>query len=382
MSVSKVNIGVVGAGSFADVWYLPILEMHPNVQIQAICSPSGTSAENLAKKYTILSSFQSYKEMFEKAELDGICIVTPNESHHDIAVEASKRGIHVMCEKPLAMDQHEAHSMVKAAEENKIIHGVNFTYRENPAVKKLKELLEEGFIGKVYDGKFQYTGAYGLSGPPGWRGTKLKGGTGGVIADLGSHLIDLVQFVLGENVSSVQSTLSFLHEGKLKMIHDMDSHDQSADSVYFNGSFPSGVHGSFYTSWISSQGNRSQTIELSFFGSEGAIQLLSSELGVQLTYSQGTGPWQEIDLEDVMKWDDMAEPSEVRFRPWRLTNRNEIWKWINVILERKNSERLFLPGIPNFRDGYSVQKVIDAVIQSAYLGKVVSVKEITTPKSQ
>ncbi|WP_332693615.1 Gfo/Idh/MocA family protein [Halalkalibacter lacteus] len=381
MSVSNINIGVVGAGSFADLWYLPILERHPNVHIQAICSPSGTSAENLAKKYTIHSSYQSYKEMFEKAELDGICIVTPNESHHDIAVEASKRGIHVMCEKPLAMDQHEAHSMVKAAEENKIIHGVNFTYRENPGVQKLKELLERGFIGIVYDGKFQYTGAYGLSGPPGWRGTKSKGGTGGVLADLGSHLIDLVQFVLGENVRSVQSSLSFLHEGKLKMIHDMDNYDQSADSVYFNGTFSSGAHGSFYTSWISSQGNRGQTIELSFFGSEGTIQFLSSELGVQLKYAHGKGQWQEIHLENVIKWDDMAEPNEGRFRPWRLTNRNEIWKWLDLILKRKKSERRLLTGIPNFRDGYSVQKVIDAVIQSAYLGKVVSVKEITKSKS-
>jgi predicted dehydrogenase len=381
MSVCKVNIGVVGAGSFTALWYLPILEKHPNVQIQAICSPSGTSAETLLKKYNILSSYQSYKEMFEKAELDGICIVTPNASHHDIAVEAAKRGIHVMCEKPLAMTHVEARSMLEAAKENEIVHGVNFTYRENPAVKKVKELLEEGFIGKVYDGKFQYTGAYGLSGPPGWRGTKSKGGAGGVLADLGSHLIDLVQFVLGENVSSVQSSLSFLHEGELKTIHGMDKYDQSADSVYFNGTFSSGAHGSFYTSWISSQGNRGQTIELSLFGSEGAIQLLSSELGIQLTYSKGTGPWQEIDLENVMKWDDMAEPSEERFRPWHLTNRNEIWKWINVILERKNSERLFLPGIPSFGDGYSVQKVIDAVIQSAYLGKVVSVKEITKPRS-
>ncbi|RBW69811.1 Gfo/Idh/MocA family protein [Bacillus taeanensis] len=381
MSVSKVNIGLVGAGSFADLWYLPILEKHPAVQLQAICSPSGTSAENLAQKYNILSSYRSYKEMFEKEKLDGVCIVTPNEAHHDIAVEASMRGIHVICEKPLAMNGDEALSMVKAAEENNIIHGVNFTYRENPGVKKLKQLLAEGLIGEIYEGKFQYTGAYGLAGPPGWRGTKSKGGVGGVLADLGSHLIDLVQFVLGENVSTVQSSLSFLHEGKLKSIHEMERCDQSADSVHFTSSFPSGVHGSFYTSWISNQGNKNQTIELSFFGSEGVIQLFSSELGIQLKYARGKKQSQEVRLENALKWNNNAEPSEERFRPWRLTERNEIWKWIDLIAAKRNDTSQTLPLIPDFHDGYVVQKVIDAVIRSAELERKVSASEVIKSKS-
>lgn len=369
MRGSKVNIGVVGAGSFADLWYLPILNKHPSVKIQAICSASGASAKKLAEKYGIHSCFLSYKDMFESEELDGICIVTPNDSHFPIAAEASKRGIHVICEKPLAMDQHEASSMVEIARDNQIVHGVNFTYRENPAVRELKNLLDEGFIGKVYEGKFQYTGAYGLSGPPGWRGTKSKGGIGGVLSDLGSHLIDLVQYLLSEKICSVQSSLSFLHDGKLKNIQQMESHDQSADSVFFNASFPSGAHGSFYTSWISAQGNKNQTIELSFFGSKGAIQFLSSELGVQLRYAHGGEIWKDIHLENVMKWNNFAEPSEERFRPWRLTNQNIIYKWIDLILEKHKTGRCLLKAIPTFEDGYSVQKVIDTVIQSAYRRK-------------
>ncbi len=374
MTKSKIHIGIVGAGSFTDLWYLPILVMRPAVSIQAICSPSGKSAEKLAKKYSISSIYVSYMDMFENEELDGICIITPNETHYEIAVEASKRGIHVMCEKPLAMDHHQARLMLEAAEENTIIHGINFTYRENPGVKKLKKLLEEGFLGTIYEGKFQYTGDYGLHGSLGWRGSKLKGGEGGVLADLGSHLIDLVQYVLNENVYSVRSSINYLNEGKLKKVHEMDKVDQSPDSVLFHCTFPSGAHGSLYTSWVSSQGNRYQTIELSFFGSEGAIQLLCSELGIQLTYAHRKEPWQEIHLDNVMKWDDLAEPSEHRFRPWRLTNRNEIWKWIDLIQDRMKSESRE-SSIPNFKDGYSVQKVIDAAILSANLRKEVIVKE-------
>lgn len=303
--------------------------------------------------------------MLEEEDLDGICIVTPNESHFGIAVEAAKLGIHVMCEKPLAMDHNEARSMLEAAERNNIIHGVNFTYRENPGVKKMKELLAQGLIGKVYEGTFQYTGAYGLAGPPGWRGYRSLGGKGGVLADLGSHLIDLVQFVLGEKICSVYSSLSCLHEGKLKRIQERQEHDQSADSAFLHGSFPDGIQALFYTSWISHQGNKNQTIKLSLFGSEGAIQFSSSELGTKLRFAEGKNPWRSFYLEGVDQWDDSAEPSEERFRPWRLTKRNEIWKWVDLILEREGERRLILKRIPTFQDGYEVQKVIDAVIQSA-----------------
>ncbi|MFS0637869.1 Gfo/Idh/MocA family oxidoreductase [Mesobacillus foraminis] len=154
MKADKVKIGVVGAGAFAELWYLAILSRHPAVLLKAICSPSGSSAPQLARKYNVPATYHSYKEMLEEEDLDGICIVTPNESHFGIAVEAAKLGIHVMCEKPLAMDHNEARSMLEAAERNNIIHGVNFTYRENPGVKKMKELLAQGLIGKVYEGTF------------------------------------------------------------------------------------------------------------------------------------------------------------------------------------------------------------------------------------
>jgi len=369
MRGDKVNIGVVGAGSFADLWYLPILKKHPFVKIQAICSVSGASAKKLAEKYDIQSRYVSYKDMFDSEKLDGICIVTPNDSHFPIAVDASKRGIHVICEKPLAIDQYEASSMVESARNNQIVHGINFTYRENPAVKVLKSYLDDGIIGKIYEGRFQYTGGYGLSGSPGWRGTKSKGGVGGVLADLGSHLIDLVQYVLSERISSVQSSISFLHDGRLKSIHEMEIHDQSADSVFFNASFSSGAHGSFYTSWISDQGNRNQTIELSFFGSKGAIEFLSSELGVQLRYAPRGEIWKDIHVETAAKWNNLADSSEERFRPWRLTDQNIIWKWIDLIIEKQKTGRCGLTSIPTFEGGYSVQKVIDAVIQSSYKRK-------------
>ncbi|XXM71407.1 Gfo/Idh/MocA family protein [Lysinibacillus sphaericus] len=369
MSQPKVKIALAGSGSFADFWFLPILKKHPSVILKAICSQNGTNADRLAAKYGIPSSCRSYKEMLEE-EIDGVCIVTPNASHHEIAVLAAEKQIHVMCEKPLAMDTGQAKAMWEAAERNNIIHGVNFTYRENPAVVRLKELIEDGLIGNVYEGTFEYSGDYGLSGPPGWRGTASAGGRGGVLADLGSHLIDAVHYILGENIEHVSASLSYLENGRMKRAADLDDKDRSADSAFFQASFPSGVQGSFYTSWVSTQGNRNQTIDLMVKGEKGALQLLSSELGIRLRSAPVNGPWEDIKLANIYPWDDAAEPSEERFRPWRLTEKNEIWKWMDAILSEKERDR------PTFRDGYVVQRVIDSVLLSDQLRKEVAVKEL------
>lgn len=365
MTAPIVKIGVAGAGGFTELWYLPILKSHPDVCVKAICSPGGKSARKLAIKFDIPVSYSSYMEMIDSEKLDGICIVTPNKYHYEIAFEAMKRNIHVMCEKPLAMNSAEALLMRNQAIKNSVIHGINFTYRENPAVLKLKELLDDKICGNIFEGLFQYIGAYGLSGPPGWRGSKSKGGSGGVLADLGSHLIDLVQYILGEKVSEVQSSLSYLHDGKLKCVKEMGNLDQSPDSVSFLAGFPSGIRGSFYTSWISPQGNRNQTIKLTFVGDKGSIQLLSSELGIKLTYAKDKEAWKRIELHNAFKWDDTAEPSEDHFRPWRLSMKNEIWKWAERIKEGKKGNAHFSPFLPDFNDGYNVQRVIDAVIESA-----------------
>jgi predicted dehydrogenase len=369
MSNQKVKIAVAGAGSFADLWYLPILKRHPSVVVEAICSRKGTNAERLAAKYDIPSSFNSYQEMLEE-DIDGVCIVTPNASHHDIAVLAAEKGIHVMCEKPLAMDAGQAYAMWETAERNAIIHGVNFTYRENPAVVRLKELIEEGLIGMVYEGKFEYSGDYGLSGPPGWRGTCSAGGRGGVLADLGSHLIDAVHYILGEEIEEVSASLSCLEDGRMKRLCESADEDRAADSAFFHASFPSGVRGSFYTSWVSTQGNRNQTIDLMVKGEKGALQLLSSELGIRLRYAPLRGPWEDINLENIVPWNDASQPSEERFRPWRSTEKNEIWKWVDTILDKKERD------MPTFKDGYAVQRVIDTVLLSDQLRKEAGVKEL------
>ncbi|WBL14589.1 Gfo/Idh/MocA family protein [Sutcliffiella sp. NC1] len=357
--MSKLKIGVVGASWFADLWYLPVLQMHPDVTLSAICSRTGESAKRLAEKYNIENVYIDYKEMFEKENLDGVCIVTPNDSHKDITLAAIEKGLHVICEKPMALNAVEAEEMEKAARASSVVHAINFTYREHPGIQKLLELIKDGLIGNIHEAFFEYTGDYGLNGPPGWRGTISTGGIGGVLQDLGSHLIDVAQYILQDEIINVHGSLSFMEDDRLVNVSKKQSKDQAADSVSFTAHFSNLVRASFYTSWVAPQGNKHQTIDIKLYGSKGSIHLLTCELGTSLRYAMKGEEWREISLEGAtpLQWDE--KPSEEKFRPWRITNRNEVWKWVDHILGRKDRE------LATFTSGLSVQRVIDEVIVSA-----------------
>lgn len=367
---NRVKIGLVGASWFADLWYLPVVQMHPNAELHAICSEGGGSARRMADQYGIPHVFGSYEEMLEQGGLDGVCIITPNDVHVTIAEAAMKRGIHVMSEKPLALDLKEAGQMLLSAERSGIIHGVNFTYREHPGVRRIKAMLTEGLIGRLQSGHFEYTGDYGVTGPPGWRGSIAKGGIGGVLADLGSHLIDLAQYVTGDGLSEVSADATFAHRDK--------NPDAAADAVIFLARSEGGAQHSFRTSWIEHQGEKGQTIRIHLNGELGIIEFAVSHLGSSLSYTLHEGGKTVIDLREdgLPAWNEAEPSSESSFRPWRLTDRNEVWKWIDRIQDRKDGTAKASADYPTFADGYYAQAVMEAVMQAAEERRWVPVQRV------
>lgn len=363
----RLKIGLVGASWFSDLWYLPAIQLHPLADIHAICSEGGESARRMSEKYGIPNVYSSYERMLEEAGLDGVCIVTPNVLHAPVAEAAMRRGIHVICEKPLAMNAEEAARMAAAAERSGVVHSVNFTYREHPAIQRMKAMVTDGFIGEIQSGYFEYSGEYGITQPPGWRGYASKGGIGGVLADLGSHIIDLAQYVLGSDISEVCGEARFAHADRFE--------DTAADSVTFLARFAGGVRGTIHTSWLEHQGGHGQTIRLELTGVKGKLRLLAGDRGYRLQYALHHEAWSEVVVPGGVPWDEKEAPSEERFRPWRLTNRNEVWKWIDAIRERKEGSDVSGAGLlPTFSEGSRVQAVMDAVMQSASEHQWVTVK--------
>jgi predicted dehydrogenase len=125
----------------------------------------------------------------------------PNALHAEPCIEAARNGKHLLCEKPLGMDAAESHTMWVEAERAGVQHMTGFNYRFVPAVRHAREIVRSGGIGDVVHFRATYLQSWGWEADEGvWRFDRAQAGTG-AIGDLGTHIIDLARYVVGEIVS-------------------------------------------------------------------------------------------------------------------------------------------------------------------------------------
>jgi predicted dehydrogenase len=158
---------------------------------------------------------EDYRELINDPEIDVICVATPNRYHKEHLIAAIQAGKHIYCDKPAVTSVEEAEA-VEAALKASNYQGktqMAFHNRFFPAILRAKQLINDGFLGRV----FHYRGAYlhasniDPNRPLGWKSSKELGG-GGSLVDLGSHLTDMMQFLLGEVKSVYAVTETFIHE--------------------------------------------------------------------------------------------------------------------------------------------------------------------------
>lgn len=150
-----------------------------------------------------------WRSVINDPEVDVVDIATPNNIHPEIAIEAAKAKKHIICEKPLAPTVREAREMYEAAKESGVVTAVSFNYRRTPAVALAKKYIEEGAIGDILNFRGTYLQDWSADpdSPLSWRFRKEVAGSGAV-GDIGSHVVDLARYLVGEieEVNSVVST--------------------------------------------------------------------------------------------------------------------------------------------------------------------------------
>jgi predicted dehydrogenase len=166
-------------------------------------------AKNAAQRYGWNDYSTSWQNVVDDPEIDAIDIATPNHLHAEIAIAAAKAGKHVICEKPLAPTVEQAKLMVEAVEQAGVVNAVAFSYRRTPAVVLAKKYIDEGSIGDIlsFRGTYLQDWSADPDSPLSWRFQKKIAGSG-AIGDIGSHVVDLARYLVGEitQVSSVVST--------------------------------------------------------------------------------------------------------------------------------------------------------------------------------
>lgn len=170
-------------------------------------------AKAAADRYGFESYSSDWRKVVEDPEIDIIDIVTPNNSHAEIAIAAAKAGKHIICEKPLARTAAESKLMLDAVTEAGVKHMVAFNYRRTPAVALAKKYIEEGAIGKILNFRGTYLQDWSAdpSSPLSWRFRKDIAGSG-ALGDIATHVIDFARYLVGEITEVMGVTSTFIKE--------------------------------------------------------------------------------------------------------------------------------------------------------------------------
>ncbi|MCL2410229.1 MAG: Gfo/Idh/MocA family oxidoreductase [Treponema sp.] len=191
----KLKYGIIGCGGIAEGKFFPAIKALGDVDITAYCDIIQTRAEKANAGYSEGKAkvFTDYRDLL-KEDLDAVCVLTPNNSHCEITVAALNRGIHVMCEKPMAMNYAEAKAMLDASVKNKKLLTIGYQNRYRPDSLFLKAECDKGTLGEIYYAKAT---ALRRRAVPTW-GVFLdveKQG-GGPLIDIGTHALDLTLFMM------------------------------------------------------------------------------------------------------------------------------------------------------------------------------------------
>lgn len=173
-----------------------------------IVDVSDELASMAAQRYGWENFSTSWQNVIDDPEIDAIDIATPNHLHAEIAIAAAQAGKHVISEKPLAQSVEDARLMVEAVEDAGVVHAVAFNYRRTPAVVLAKKFIDEGAIGEILNFRGTYLQDWSADpdSPLSWRFQKKIAGSG-AIGDIGSHVVDLARYLVGE-ISQVNSIVS------------------------------------------------------------------------------------------------------------------------------------------------------------------------------
>lgn len=206
MASKQFGVGMVGYGFMGKMHTyayksIPTFYDPPpaDIRLVGICTSRSETAQRAAENGGYEFGTTNYHELLEKDDIHIINCCTPNYLHKDLLIDALRAGKHIYCDKPLAMNLAEAQEVLNTAEKANVVHQMTFEYRFIPAIMRAKQLIDEGFLGEPmsFRAGYLHSGYVDPDRPMSWRLDKKQGGAGALF-DLGSHVLDLVRYLLGD----------------------------------------------------------------------------------------------------------------------------------------------------------------------------------------
>jgi predicted dehydrogenase len=199
---ARLSAALVGSGFIAAVHVDALRRLGVDVLGVVGSSPDRAAEAGLGNVYGSLG------ELLEDDRVDVVHLTTPNHLHYPQVKQALAAGKHVVCEKPLALTAAESRELVELAEAAGVVHCTNFMARFYPLVQQARSLAQEGSLGEIWNVHGSYLQDWLLRPTDwNWRLEPERGGELRAIADIGSHWLDLVQFVTGSRIVEVFADL-------------------------------------------------------------------------------------------------------------------------------------------------------------------------------
>lgn len=332
-STGLVRIGVVGTTPYAES-HIAEVAAHPRAVLAGIAGRDAGRAVEAANRHGAGAAFTGWQSMLDSGAIDAVVIVAPDALHEPIATAALARGLHVLCEKPLARTSAEARRMVQAADGSGLVTMSYFALRNTPHHRYLAELVRKGTIGTVRSAAFSLAHGFFRSEDYNWRFDASRGG--GVLADLGCYLFDLARWYVGEVVSVTAHGAHHVARPHPDGVEYAAAPDTALGAL----TFQNGAHATFEASVISTIGPGYQRNTVQLQGEHGRLELDHNFSRSDLRLIGGDSPEMEV----------VAVPADF---PARSGDAD----FIDAILAGR-------PVIPSFVDGWRVQLVVEAAEQA------------------
>lgn len=374
-----LNVAMIGGGFMGKAHAMAYAAMPmffwpaPAIPIRKLLvDVNAEMAADGAKRYGFESSSADWKSAVTRDDIDIVDIVTPNDSHADIAIAALAAGKHVICEKPLARTGPEAKKMLNAAEKSGKIHMVAFNYRRTPAVALAKKYITEGRLGKILNFRGTYLQDWSADpdGPLSWRFQKSVAGSG-AIGDIGTHVIDFARYLVGE-IASVNAivqnyvpTRPIQSDGLDKLgAADADSSSPRGevdvdDEMITMVKFENGAVGTIEATRNAYGRNNFLTFEI--HGTEGSILFNYERLDeLQVMFADDPADargFRTVYTGPAHPYGDALWPIPALGTGYGETKIIECHDFLSAIMSGEQPS-------PNFQDGYQVSVIADAIIES------------------
>ena len=368
--MKKIGIGIIGCGfmgkthSFGaktiPLYYdnLPFLPV-----LVGVCDSNIDAARAMKEKNGLELATQNVEELLSRKDIDAVTISTPNIFHKNHILAALAAGKHIYADKPLAASFKEAGEVTEAWKKSGVIAQVAHQFRFFPAVLRAKQLIGEGRIGKImsFHGAYLHSGSIDKKKPIGWKQDKAMGG-GGVLFDLGSHMLDLLYSLLGE-FSEIFASTRVLYPYRPNAKGEMVK-TNADDSAWILCKLPDGAQGMVEASKIYTGTNDDFRFEI--YGDKGAVRF-DSNFPNWLDFFDNEKPEKPLGGErGYTKIETMAsfEKPGGSFPPskfplgWLRSHVHCFYSFLNNVYNGS-------PASPSFEDGMYILKLLEASYESA-----------------